>query len=130
MERAATLNVPALITRVLMFSYCAIPEELSFKKVALCVKYGDEEIYFTITQKGKAIETHLSAQGRKAKLKLREACISFIGYINRVCPWCRMLIATVTKPSVYNLCKKVGFADYGEFGSEKAHLMVIDYGIG
>ena len=78
-----------------------------------------------LIQRGEAIEIHVAAHTRAAKRGLRAACQKVVDWIPHAFPWCRMLIATVRPKSVYNLCKKVGFADTGKVND--IHIMVVPY---
>lgn len=113
-----------------MFKTCLLSEGFDFDKIALCVKYGEYPVYYSLTMRGMAIEIHVSAKGRAGKLKVREASKAVIDWIPKAFPWCKMLIATVSSNSVYNLCKKTGFLDMGmaEKEGKFARLMVINYG--
>ncbi|MAF43427.1 MAG: hypothetical protein CMI54_04560 [Parcubacteria group bacterium] len=112
-----------------MFSPCDHPNELSFKKVSICVKHNDHNVFFTVTQKGEAIEAHVCAKGREGRRALRDACVDFLLWVKIACPWCKMVIATVIPRSVYNLCKKIGFYDAGRFvaSNREFNLMVYCY---
>ena len=113
-----------------MFKFVENDEFKDFgKDNAQVLQYKDEDVYFLISKRGGAIEIHVSAKGRKGKLKLREASKAVVDFIPKAYPWCKMLIAPVAIKSVYNLCIRVGFKDLGEaqFEKGKARLMVIDY---
>lgn len=114
-----------------MFSECERPDLFSDFEggVAICVKYDKAPVYFLLSQRGNAIEIHIAADGRKGKKALRMAGGAIIVYIKTVFPWCKMLIAGVTDKSVYNLCEKLGFSDFGLVGNEvgQFNMMVIEY---
>jgi hypothetical protein len=103
------------------------PHNLS-KKV--CLQYGKEDVFYLLSQRGKAIEIHVAAHGRKGKLKVREASLAMVREIPLIYEWCNMLIAPVESKSVKNMCLKIGFEDYGMIGIKggTTNLMVVNYG--
>ena len=115
-----------------MFSEVEKPElfKNAYTEKAIYLKYDQAPVYYMITQRGDAIEIHVGADGREGKKALREACKAVIEWVKDNYKWCDMLIAPVSIKSVYNLCKKLGFSDYGEYMFEngKARVMGISYG--
>lgn len=99
------------------------------KESAITVKYNKGPVYYLLSQRGEAMEIHVSATSREGKRLIREASSAVIQWVEHTFPWCKMLIAPVNIKSVYNLCKKIGFVDLGkgEFENGLANIMVIDY---
>ena len=114
-----------------MFAHATNSLFISFNtENKLCLEYADSGVYFLIAQRGIAMECHVAADGRKGRKNLRASCREFIKMIPISYPWCKLLIAPVSKKSVYNLCIKLGFEDYGLVGNEAGqfNMMVINYG--
>jgi hypothetical protein len=79
-----------------------------FNECYWCVQYQDKEIYFTFAQRGKAMAAHFSASREDLRL-IKPAIEAFISWIFAEYPWCRMILATIKKPSVKRLVERVGF---------------------
>ena len=82
--------------------------DIYFDKNYWCVQYKDKQIFFTFSQRGKAISAHFSAS-RKDLREIRGAIENFINWIYTIYPWCEMIMATITKPSVKRLVERIGF---------------------
>lgn len=110
-----------------LFKEVDISEGFDVEKVGSCLKYKNKPVYFLITRRGDAIEIHVGAKGRDGKLLIREAASAVIDWIPQKYEWCKMIIATVSVKSVYNLCIKIGFSDLGESNLFRpvCNLMVI-----
>lgn len=93
----------------------------------VCIKWQSGDVYFYISEVKDAMEIHIKATSKEAKRMTRYAAKDVILWVNVMFPWCRGLIATVSKKTVYNLCIKVGFKEVGR--TDKSYLMVYDYGV-
>jgi hypothetical protein len=103
--------------------------EDSYTDKALYLKYDKAPVYYMLTRRGDAMELHIAAEGRKGKLALRESGAAIINWLPKHFKWCKMAIAPVGDKSVYNLCIKLGFADFGQYQFENgmASVMGIKY---
>lgn len=93
------------------------------------IHYECHGVVFSAVRKGDAIVTHVGCK-RDNMRNLRKGCETFIGAMFELHAWCKMLIATVSieKPSVVNLCHKLGFKSIGVYRFENgmANVMVIE----
>lgn len=81
-----------------------IPEELDRNQNYKVVRIGDN--WFSYTQKGESIYFHLFSKEPKT---LSDSCELFINWLFSEHEWCKMLIITLNKNSLYKLAKKHKF---------------------
>jgi hypothetical protein len=81
-----------------------IPDKLDRNENYLVVRIGDN--WFSYTRKGNAIMFHLFSLAPNA---LSQSCSSFIDWVFNEHEWCKMLIITLNKNSLYKLAKKHKF---------------------
>jgi hypothetical protein len=81
----------------------------------------DCAVYFSSTQKGEAIYCHL-ASDRAGLRHLKTAIADYERFLFDQFPWCRMIIVTISRPSIMRLVDKCGFKFAGTIGTGRLYV--------
>jgi hypothetical protein len=74
----------------------------------MVIKWSCADVYFSFAQRGNAISAHFSAD-KTALRYIRYAIADFCIWAFNVMPWCNMILACITIPSVARLVRQCGF---------------------
>jgi hypothetical protein len=71
-------------------------------------RWSEARIFVSCCEKGEALSAHFSAD-RQGLRHIKTAIDEFCDWAFDVMPWCRMIFACITRPSVERLVVKCGF---------------------
>ena len=69
----------------------------------------DCKILFSASKQGKGMSCHFASDKRGLR-KIKSAITAFVEFIFKKYPWCEMIFAKVTMPSVGRILPKLGFS--------------------
>jgi len=97
--------------------------DLSFNENYVVVEWaGPGRILFSFAQKGDkpALICHFASDSDGLR-HIKTAIDDFAHYVRESMPWCKMLLATIDKPSIKRLVEKCGFEPFFSNGSACAY---------
>lgn len=81
-------------------------------------------ILFSVTRRGQAALVHF-ASNNKALKAVKDACRQFMDFVVWLFPWCKMILACVTKNSVERLVKKLGYKPVTELTNGRLYAWAV-----
>lgn len=98
----------------MFYLYEGDPGDLPTDKNYINFRWSEERIFFSVTKKGDSALIHLSAKGKRAKLRLVEATEAFCDDIFQNCDWCKRILGLPINDGIMELALEAGFKLIGK----------------